>query len=148
MKNIYLIPTDKPSRVYSKDGNYKLDTITIAMDWYISEGYKPQNINITNNEDIKEGDWCIVTPFGADKFAKVVRFKKENGTLYNLECKKIILTTDADLIKDGVQAIDDEFLEWFVNNPSCEKVELKYKDHWDSAFAYYEIIIPKEATQI
>jgi hypothetical protein len=38
--------------------------------------------------------------------------------------KKIILTTDQDLIKDGVQAIDDKFLEWFVNNPSCEEVEV------------------------
>ena len=28
-------------------------------------------------------------------------------------CKKIILTTDTDLIADGVQAIDDNFLEWF-----------------------------------
>jgi hypothetical protein len=36
--------------------------------------------------------------------------------------KKIILTTDQDLIKDGVQAIDDEFLEWFVSNPSCEYI--------------------------
>ncbi len=38
--------------------------------------------------------------------------------------KKIILTTDQDLIKDGVQAIDDEFLEWFVKNPSCEYVPI------------------------
>jgi hypothetical protein len=30
--------------------------------------------------------------------------------------KKIILTTDLDLIKDGVQSIDNEFLEWFVKN--------------------------------
>jgi hypothetical protein len=47
---------------------------------------------------------------------------------YRKECLgkevcKIILTTDQDLIKDGVQAIDDEFLEWFVKNPSCEEVE-------------------------
>jgi hypothetical protein len=39
--------------------------------------------------------------------------------------KKIILTTDQDLIADGVQAIDDEFLEWFVKNPSCEWVEVE-----------------------
>ena len=40
--------------------------------------------------------------------------------------KKIILTTNQDLIKDGVQAIDDEFLEWFVKNPSCEEVKVNY----------------------
>ena len=40
--------------------------------------------------------------------------------------KKIILTTDQDLLKDGVQPIDDEFLEWFVKNPNCESVEVGY----------------------
>jgi hypothetical protein len=39
-------------------------------------------------------------------------------------CKKIILTTDPDLIKDGVQELDDEFLKWFIKNPSCESVEV------------------------
>lgn len=39
--------------------------------------------------------------------------------------KKIILTTDVDLIKNGVQEIDDEFLEWFVKNPSCENVNIE-----------------------
>jgi hypothetical protein len=46
------------------------------------------------------------------------------GGIYPTD-KKIILTTDPDLIKDGVQAIDDEFLEWFVKNNSCEGVEVK-----------------------
>jgi hypothetical protein len=39
--------------------------------------------------------------------------------------RKIILTTDGDLIKDGVQSIDDEFLEWFVKNPSCEEAKVE-----------------------
>lgn len=41
---------------------------------------------------------------------------KHKGNFYlktEFGYKKIILTTDQDLIKDGVQAIDDEFLEWF-----------------------------------
>ena len=29
------------------------------------------------------------------------------------------------MIQNGVQAIDDKFLEWFVKNPSCEEVEIK-----------------------
>jgi hypothetical protein len=52
----------------------------------------------------------------------------------------IILTTNKLLIKDGVQAIDDEFLEWFVKNPSCEEIEV-YKVN-GKLFA--EPIIPKE----
>jgi hypothetical protein len=73
---------------------------------------------ITSDEEIKERDWCI------DKHNVVYKqetdkiFTKFNGV------KKIILTTDQDLIADGVQAIDDEFLEWFVKNPSCEEVEV------------------------
>jgi hypothetical protein len=52
---------------------------------------------------------------------------------------KIILTTDQDLIKDGVQAIDDEFLEWFVNNTSCEEVEIKTIIEPKQAFYWYWI---------
>jgi len=51
--------------------------------------------------------------------------------------------TDQDLIKDGVQAIDDDFLNWFVQNPSCEFIEIV--DDWNSPRidAYeYRVIIP------
>jgi hypothetical protein len=141
MKNIHLLPTDKPSRLYINLLDY------LSFDSLQLRGSN-QNIYITSDEKSKEGDWCIVTPFGADKFAKVVRFKKENGTLYNLECKKIILTTDQDLIKDGVQSIPDDFLEWFVKNPSCEEVEVEIESKFDRVDGHYhdvwEIIIPSK----
>jgi hypothetical protein len=74
---------------------------------------------ITSDEEIKEGDWCLDETF-----------KPVNLWFYPEKLKgKIILTTDQDLIKDGVQAIDDEFLEWFVNNPSCEEVEIEEEDY-------------------
>ena len=138
MKNIQVVPTDKPSRLYINLLDY------LSFDSLQLRGSN-QNIYITSDEEIKEGDWCMVTPFGVDKFAKVIRFKKENGILYNLECKKIILTTDQDLIKDGVQAIDDEFLEWFVKNPSCEEVIVTnlYGD-FNPIEYFYEIIFSKE----
>jgi hypothetical protein len=44
-------------------------------------------------------------------------------------CSRIILTTDKSLFKYGVQAIDDEFLEWFVKNLSCERVEVEEEDY-------------------
>jgi hypothetical protein len=72
-------------------------------------------------------------------------------------CKKIILTTDQDLIADGVQVIDDEFLKWFVENPSCEWVNIesyKIDKEWDETHTQfnpvypmktkYKIIIPQE----
>jgi hypothetical protein len=61
-------------------------------------------------------------------------------------CQKIILTTDQELIKDGVQAIDDEFLEWFVKNPSCESVEVDKNWNYplDKSWEYKLRIIPKD----
>jgi hypothetical protein len=62
MKNIHVIPTDKPSRLYYNGTSYKDPNSTIAMDWFISSAlYKPQNIYITSDEEIKEGDWIFST---------------------------------------------------------------------------------------
>jgi hypothetical protein len=46
-------------------------------------------------------------------------------------CKKIILTDNLDLIKDGVQPVDYEFLEWFVKNQNCEEVEVKKEPNYN-----------------
>ena len=108
---------------------------------------------ITSDEEIKEGDWCINlnSPYKHKELCRIdnqielERYAKKIGN----NCKKIILTTDQDLINDGVQAIDDEFLEWFVNNPSCEEVEVKLENYYASGALQpnlwqYKIIIPKE----
>jgi hypothetical protein len=68
------------------------------------------------------------------------------GLVDRRDWKKIIITTDPELIKEGVQSIDDEFLEWFVKNPSCEEVETE-RFYTMSQSTYsgieYEIIYPK-----
>jgi hypothetical protein len=149
MKNIHIIPTDKPSRLYKNTGTLILDKLSEVSTDGISIN---QHIYITSDEEPKNGDWCL------DIFTKTV-FKLGKGlangqtTLPNAT-KKIILTTDLDLIADGVQAISDEFLEWFVNNPSCEEVEViplrkssgwyDEKDVWHWDFLAYKIIIPQE----
>jgi hypothetical protein len=119
MKNLHLIPTDKPSRLFLNKINNKLlldsDTYCDLIKILPSSNY--QHIYITNDEEIKEGNWYC-SPNGI--------ISKHNGTeMLPDNWKKIILTTDQDLIKDGVQAIDDEFLEWFVKNPTCEWVEVE-----------------------
>lgn len=152
MKNIHVLPTDKPSRTY------KIDSIG-KLDW--SEGYlhqvdgaTNQNIYITYDEEIKEGDYILI--HGHYKYekhvTKVIKITDtyeviEGGNHSKKVCQKIILTTDVDLIKDDVQAIDDEFLEWFVNNPSCKKVEISSNWHMFSnknTVKNYGVIIPKE----
>jgi hypothetical protein len=121
-KNLWLLPTDKSSRLVKIKGNlFYTTTKNIPSAIY-------QNIYITSDEEIKEGDWCIDIE---DSEVFKVKEQGHSGLLRSAtdsfvedSCKKIILTTDQDLIKDGVQAIDDDFLEWFIKNPSCEEVEI------------------------
>lgn len=113
VSNIYLLSTDKPSRLFVYDGK-----LGLAKGFqYGSDAIQNQNIYITNNEEIKEGDWCYHPLL---KWGSVIKSKYDEP---NSTMKKIILTTDEQLIKDDVQAIDDEFLQWFVKNPSCEEVK-------------------------
>jgi hypothetical protein len=141
MENIHILPTDKPSRLCI---DYKNNLCLSESDlpYVKSNEWKtfPQNIYITSDEEIKEGDWCIDDE-------GIVKCTAHAGAM-NHYYSKIILTTDDQLIKDGVQAIDDEFLEWFVKNPSCEFVEVQQGFADGSNYGYnfldYKIIIPKE----
>jgi hypothetical protein len=148
MKNIFILPTDN---------QYK-GSISLTPDGRLSTNVLigiPQNIYISSDEEIKEGEKCIT--FGSDK-CKGQLDAFQSNVMYSRKPHKIILTTDRDLIKDGVQGIDDEFLEWFVKNSSCESVEViplrkssgwydeKKVWHWD--FLAYKIIIPQEEVTI
>jgi hypothetical protein len=124
--------------------------------------------DLTSSEEIKEGcldlikyknhtlGWYLMI-----KNNSTVLIKYDGSGLYfNTEITKIfkiILTTDTKLIADGVQSINDDFLEWFVKNPSCESVEVEsnkclvkrgqcscsYQDI-DCQCSGYKIIIPQE----
>jgi hypothetical protein len=113
-----------------------------------------QHIYITSNEEIKEGDWYLIE-FNGLKVTQCNSVEEMISIEGRDDCKKIILTTDQDLIKDGVQSINDEFLEWFVKNPSCEEVEVEKKsyieikeisyegDFQNVEYVNYKIIIPQ-----
>jgi hypothetical protein len=139
MKNIHLQKTDKPSRLKQNKITKKISLVNKGIDL---TSYTPINIYITSDVEIKEGDWIL------DIELNRIEQCLYSGTFRNW--KKIILTTDQNLIADGVQAIDDEFLEWFVNNPSCEEVEVSEDYFKPSNMVYgidmepYKIIIPKE----
>ena len=100
-----------------------------------------QYLYITSEEEIKEGDWCIY--HSGEVIQYLVKVNTDN-------LKKIILTENPDLIADGVQAIDNEFLEWFVKNPSCEEIEVRdiktipALQLTGNNHLCYKIIIPQE----
>lgn len=130
-KNIHLLPTDKPSRLLKTmpKGNLILSkSITSGSHW------KNQNIYITSDDVIKEEYWALNVGnneviYITKIIGKLVYHKPDRGCVRLSDCRKIILTADQDLINDGVQNIPNEFLEWFVKNPSCEEVKIEEDKH-------------------
>jgi hypothetical protein len=106
-KNIHVIPTTPNDE--TGGGIWIKET----RDWC--------NLYITSGEEVKEKDWVLCSN---GNIKKVTKSNSDDRFIENWQ--KIILTTDQDLIQDGVQAIDDAFLEWFVNHPECEVVEVTY----------------------
>ena len=141
MKNIHVLPTDKPSKFFitnEDEYGYREHYVPDTM-----QTIKCMNMHIISEEEIKVGDWfihpdsscfnkeCKEVSIGGYEILQVI--KVDENFIYhsammaihkNKNIKKIILTTDQDLIENGVRAIDDEFLEWFVKNPTCEHIPI------------------------
>ena len=137
MKNIFLIETDEPSYLYSMS-NGKLYISDLFEKG--SSAWKNKFIYITNEEDIKEGDWCIF-----DRFPIVVR-KSESNMNNEASVKKICLTNDTSLIEDGVQSVNNLFLPFYAENkPNCVEVK-KWLD--DEGKKIYTLDFTQEKTKI
>lgn len=158
MKNLFILPTDKPSRLHLQNCNLVLHRSQYTL--------VAQHIYITSDEivteystglyfiDVYTGKNYVFSPIKIDKesiHAAPFHSYMNNGNM----CKRIIMTTDPILISNGVQAIDDDFLEWFIKNPSCEEVEVDLvpvnefgSEITVNGYGFdkfnYKIIIPKE----
>jgi hypothetical protein len=155
MKNIHILPTDKPSRLFINP--LWENQLRFVKNQLIEKKHKerfPQHIYITSNEELVLSGYHFNSKYG-DEPQKTNQRDIDSKKYWEEEdyyITKIILTTDQDLISDGVQAIDDEFLEWFVNNTSCEEVEVdrderEVGNHLGGVvtqYGDYKIIIPKE----
>jgi hypothetical protein len=113
MKNIHIIPTDKPSKLHLWFDKLKL------LKEFLEVKRNKQHIYITNDVEIKANVYALINGVLCKTElleGKIVSRRLDSGGTMDI-CKseyfEIILTTDQDLIADGVQAIDDEFLEWF-----------------------------------
>ncbi len=118
-----------------------------------------QHIYITCDEKVKDGDWFYHPNKAlASQIIKASEFTNNQGVIIingfnGYMCEKVILTTDPDLIADGVQAVDGDFLEWFVDNSDCEFVEVKKECNYGNCACFlgkcvddeniYKIIIPQ-----
>jgi hypothetical protein len=176
MKNIHVLPIDKEPikgdlllrHIWKGTSNECIswwrynDTTTIdGVTQYttlngsfrdITSSFITHNIYITSDEKPKQGDWVFDTFRNACPIIRQLKTEEEVIEVQKTE-RKIILAADPKLIKDGVQAIGDEFLEWFTKNYKIENIEvniIEVEDYVCSAghTAYptshneYKIIIP------
>jgi hypothetical protein len=120
MGNIRLLPSKNPSKlIYSKvreDGKiiYKLVFSREAIKCNDGLLSGQRNIYITNNDYIGFSYYL-----DGDLVRKGVIDDKDYWAVRK-DYKKIILTNDPDLIKDGVQEISDDFLLGFIKKPDSE----------------------------
>lgn len=91
MKNIHILPTDKPNPnilLKNDDGTFQIFNTKVYNMWKMHQqfgDFSPynatyQNIYITSDEEIKEGDWCI----------NIYRDKNEIFKNINLESTKFV----------------------------------------------------------
>jgi len=152
-QNVFLIPTEKWSPlVHSTNKHGGL---------FKSEHYSPmtefgdlyQHMYIISDEKPAIGDWSInrTSPYKHMELCKIDNDIEVNRYVLSVhnDCKKVILTTDIDLIKNGVQAIDEEFIDWFIKSPERVSVRTirKYENFSEKTnmfeTSYYKTIIPQ-----
>lgn len=150
MKNIHLLPTNQPSRLWIWMDELRLGNLTHQSKLL---NISNQNLYITNNEKFVRDEYITD---GIEVIKATPKLVNAQGLVNRRNWKKIILTTDFRLAPD-VQSIDDEFLEWFVQNPTCEEVEIgrtnQLIDNYADKGGYrwevkYHIYIPKEEPKI
>jgi hypothetical protein len=153
-KNIFLLPTKESHLFYHdciKNYSYKIDKYNKCKE---TKCKHPQNIYITNDEKVEIGEYGLGYAHGIKNGVGsgwfLFKHDGSNQAKLNALCtdtKKIIITNDSELIDSGVQAIDDKFLEWFIKNPSFERVEIQKWASLSECGYSYHIIIPKEETK-
>ena len=146
MKNIHIFQTTEPTRLYISIDEYGEE---LNLSKRTTQYVHGQHIYITSEKKLEKD----VDTWYLDSFLN--KPHNSGGAEYGQEQSVIILTTNKKLIDDGVQAIDNEFLEWYVKNPNCEYVHINYicDNVYVSEFLItsthieYKTIIPQEETK-
>ena len=166
MKNIFLIKTKHESSLFKTEEGILLYNHSIEK-----RNCKSQFLYITNNKeieydsfgnrDVKIGEYLIdIKEKIVDKvshiwevfnFKGTLQFPKEEDLHLNrhstFNCQKIIATNDTSLIEDGVQAVDNLFLSFFVENqPDYVEVIKGFTDGTSYGYNFldYKLDFPKE----
>jgi hypothetical protein len=118
MKNIHILPTDKPSRLYKIRLTQNLQLLEKKYLKSSDSLVITQNIYITSDKEIKDERlrWIIDNREGMNGFIHQV-----SVILDSKICPEIILTTDQDLIADGIEQISEDTLLKIVKHINSGK---------------------------
>lgn len=110
MKNIFLLPTNKKSRITKSIRGLSLQKIYYSRLGSKSFGLTNKHLYIISDEPVKIGDWGLSIDNGIFK----PNVHKLTPNLITDVWGKIILTTDLDLIADGIQEIPESFVATYI----------------------------------
>ena len=149
MKNIFLIPTDKESRLWRDLDSNKLtfDNLSHSNSNECTK-CSHEYVYITSDEKFIRDEY--VTD-GLEVIKATPKLVDAQGLVNRRDWKKIVMTNDLELIESGIQQIGDLFFRWFVLNPYCKEVEIgktnklidnyaeKEEDKWEVRYHIYDI---------
>jgi hypothetical protein len=132
MKNIFLFPTDKRTRLhYDNNGLFLSHHYQVSNE--INSIVEGRYIYITSDERLKDGE------YGVSKLNEIIKFHSGYDYRYY---SKIVITNDPRLIGDGVQDIEEGVLNWFVDNSDCEYVQVEQYNSYGVDNWKYLITLP------
>lgn len=112
------------------------------MDKNIFYGTHNNFIYITEKEPINDRDWYLIpntmmTPQTVRQFDENDFGDKERALdiLNSLYGRKVVLTNDPNLMKDGVQEVPEDFMIWLAKNP-IETIEVGINQRIPKGYNY------------
>ncbi len=125
MKNLFLLPTENKSNIVLLKENNRLYYHPMILS--INPNIIPQYVYITTEEKFTENEYLTD---GIEVIQATPKLVEAQGLVDRREWKKIIITNDPELIENGVQKINQNFLNWLSENQSCEFVDIEFETLW------------------
>ena len=130
MKNIHILPTDKPSRLIQAED----DELMLLNELYENTYNINKHIYITSDEEIKEGDYYY------DNIVLQVRQWKSFMIYNNVQHKKVIATTDTSLYIHQKETISLPERVFYLPQPSQQFVE-KYIEEYNKGNIITDVLV-------
>ena len=125
-----ITPEQSKGKVFKNDNNVlsrptELEDIIKSNSYF---GAIPQNTYLTSSDKPCFGEWSIntatINPNNLHICVDDACFHENNGNV----CRKVIATTDENLIADGVACLSDKFFEDLINIGGADKCLVEYEE--------------------